>query len=308
MSTFDFKSFDFIDSWIHLPYNTILYRGIETSIPKTKVLRDYPMYLAPEYIAKFYGNVYKLKCKMPIKLMDIRKMIGILKHLLSSLTTIDQDCMNFCATLSMSYGLISYRSQIGALLKYYDHMKASIKPDMFEKIKEKIANMQNYNFSNQPHNPIEIQGVRTGDVYLNGLSVSLLKELFSDICDGYVAPRLFSPYQEENFIHEEIVIFDPVRKLEIVEDVNPAQHNISSLFSGPSYTIKKKQFLQEKMYFGGTFKTSQDDFNKFFDDKANIKKAKDIVKTMRKVFKVNKNTQTVFSPLINAYKDNMITI
>ena len=295
MTTYSFDDFDYVDRFVILPANTVLYRGVPDNV--TEVLQNYPIYLAPEEIAKLYG-------KLKIKLIDIRKMIGILKYILSTIRSFDNDTMNSVAFLSIAFGLVSYRAQINTIENYYKQIKSTIKPEFVSIIQNRINNMKTYNFNQSPHNPIEIQGVRTGDIKINGLSLMIIKELFSGLCDGYIAPRMFSPYQEEGFVHEEIVIFDPKNKnIEIVDTIDANVKDISDILTGTHIRIKQNR-IDTKMWAGSMigYKISADP-NSFFNNKDDVKEgkrlAKKFIKTVASKF-VDKP-----APMIDPYMEDI---
>ena len=200
-------------------------------------------------------------------------MNGILQYLLSTITSLDKNAMNCAAFLSLAFGLTSYIGQVNALENYYQQSKHRMKPGMFDIVQKRLKSMKSYNFRDSPKNPIEIGGVRTGDLFINGMAVGILRELLSDICDGYIAPRLFSPYQEENFIHEEIVIFKPIEFLELYNITKIPE--IKSIIFSPSISCKYKNTINTKILKGGSF---YEDPNKFFDDIKNINEVKRLAK------------------------------
>ena len=82
MSTYDFKNFSYCDVDIIIPEDTYFCRGIDVST--TEIIRDMPIYIGPEYVAKEYGKVYYLKAKMDLKLIDIRKLMHLMKLIIAS--------------------------------------------------------------------------------------------------------------------------------------------------------------------------------------------------------------------------------
>ena len=62
-------------------------------------------------------------------------------------------------------------------------------------------------------NPVEPQGVRIGASCLDAEAVLVLKRLFGHEVDGYVAPRMPSPYHVETggTMSPEYVLFDPAK-------------------------------------------------------------------------------------------------
>lgn len=280
MKTYVFDRFDYVDDFVHLPQGTILYRGIQDNIPESGVLRDMPMYLAPESIARVYGKVYALETIKGVRLLDLRKIISLLPTILSSMQKFGNDELNCAAHLSMAYGCCSYRTQIEKLSSYYQHISPRIPADINNKFKKRIHNMISFDFNKVPHDPIEIKGIRTGDSNINGYAVSVFKEIFKHWCDGYIAPRMFSPYQEEGWVHEEIVIFRPKEFLKLSSATNPTRVNINELLSDYRPIEIKGHTMATKIMKGGSL--LQEDRNLFFDD---VNMAKDASKKAKKFAK-----------------------
>jgi hypothetical protein len=116
----------------------------------------------------------------------------------------------------------------------------------------------------------------------------LLKELFSDYCDGYIAPQLFSPIQNNFFMHEEVVIFDAPKCLDVIDEPNKEDimfNHISFLIAQhyKSFTFKyhTNNYLKFKSNMVGGHMFQIEDRNMYCK---NIKK---FVKFARKFVKKN---------------------
>lgn len=289
MKTYVYNDFDFVDSYVRLPAGTVVYRGVPESVRDDQVVRDRPIYLGPKTIAKHYGRVCALATTRELRLLDVRKMAGLLRYVMSETLVADGDALTCLAYLSMAYGVVSYARQVSLLESYYASVRHKIAdPRMHAVVDKRLDAMKKHSFAGTPHNQIEPQGVRTGDANINGYCVAALGELFGRLCDGYVAPRLRSPYQEEGFVHEEIVVFDPVGKMRLArnDDVQPEEEHLSRLFEGVSVPVERGRIRVQVSRGGGKRRAGgyREDPNAFFDDEDNRKDAERLARAFRKHF------------------------
>jgi hypothetical protein len=92
--------------------------------------------------------------------------------------------------------------------------------------------------------------------------------LLKDICDGYIAPALVSPFHIGDIAHEEIVIFDPILKLHVIDTLEePNLKNITEIIytNNPIISINNKHIIDLRLIIGGANKPA--DKNSFFDKK-----------------------------------------
>lgn len=266
MITYDFGNFPYVDSFVEIPTGTVFYRGVPEGMSDKDILRDYPMYLAPREIAKLYGNIKCLQSTASLKLIDVRRLIGLLRYILTTVNTMNKEIHKGVAFLSIAFGLISYFGQVNALETLYQSSTNPLAKDKIALMKAGIKKL--------PPHPIEQLGVRTGDSTINGFCVVILKELLSRYCDGYIAPRLESTYEKCGFIHEEIVIFDPLNKLVLIDTKEFDIKDISTIFVGPSVTLQTKRLVgADTLLQRAGAGIKHDDFNTFFDNKKKVYQA-----------------------------------
>lgn len=283
--TYKFDKFDYTDHDIIIPKNTIFYRGIDH--PVTEVLRDAPLYVASHEIAKHYGkHVYEIKTNRELKLIDFRKLKNLIRLIITSRTSCDKDCMQCIFYLTIAFGLCSYAKQVELLEKYLDYAKdLAVDAQQIQVVKARIDQMKSINLDKTPLNPFEPEGVRVAETYIDGHVVVIIKEMFKDIYDGFISPRLFSPFHEGNVTHEEIVIFNPKDCMELnqtKEKITIA--NISDLLNlfSSKVSIKYKTFFNRTIIMRGG--ASHQDKNTFFDDPQRVNQALSIAKTFTKSY------------------------
>jgi hypothetical protein len=194
MTTYDFSKFSYVDQDIILPSNIIYYRGIDANIKTENIIRNYPMYLGPKYIAEHYGKVYQFTSNKPIKLIDIRKLKTILNMVILSRKSNDGDILQSIRYLTIAFGLCSYVGQIKLLEEYIQNVSDSvIDLNVLNDIKVKIKKMKAI-YPTDILNPLEPSGVRIAETTIDGKVMLILREMFKGIYDGFIAPQTWSPF------------------------------------------------------------------------------------------------------------------
>lgn len=279
-TTFTFENFPYVDGTITVPPRTVFYRGIDHT-PET-IIRDKPLFLSTNAVAKSYGNVYTIvNPKKTLVLVDLRKLISLLPHIFGSRTNNDPDTIDCIVKLSIAYGTCSYIHQMNMIGQMMEQTT-----DTHEKaaIKQCLKRMHDATqWVSRNGNPITPQGVRIPDTTNDGYTVCILKELFHTLYDGYIAPKMYTPYHPSLCIHEEIVVFDPIRSglvaktikadniiKKTIDNVIKESHSfktIGNMFEWSLYTASSHN--QEKHRGGSRVK----DRNVFFDDERRARKA-----------------------------------
>lgn len=251
MNTFNFDYFDYIDTDITFPKDIVFYRGVDELVSSSpNIIRDeYPLYIAPEHIAKEYGKIYKVVTTKPIHLLDIRKLKHIIQLIIASRKSNDPSILNTIRYLTISFGLCSYYDQIKLLDEYVKNIDF-IDKNQIDLVNKKIENMK-YADVNTILNPLSPEGVRVAETYIDSKSMMILRELFKDIYDGFIAPKLFSTFHVNNMTHEEIVIFNPkisgIQSFTQNIDINKNSLNIVLNTNYKSYILKNNIF-NHKIY------------------------------------------------------------
>jgi hypothetical protein len=252
---FDFKEFDFTDGIINIPENTLFFRGIqdEKNIKNLTILRpEKPIYLTSKEVAHTKYKSEKLYCiknTKILKLMDIRKIMYLLLMMIDSYNADfrDSEYRNSVIILTISLGLCELPTQIH-LLDNFLKVNNVNDVNILNGYSRLVKYLEAYKLNKQ-----DILGMSGGLYWKKGVRIGLtdidiemtilLKELFSDYCDGYIAPQLFSPIQNNFFMHEEIVIFDAPKCLNVINEPNKQDimfNHISFLFTlhYKSFTFK----------------------------------------------------------------------
>jgi hypothetical protein len=161
--------------------------------------------------------------KKKIKLLDIRYVSQIINELILLRKSNDFEIIKGYMTLSLSYGLISLYKQLNLYkIKYSEGIESDTR---YKKIIEYYNNFE----SKQKElfqNPLELQGIRICEINNDIESTFILKEIFEDFFDGIISPTIFSPYFDDNYLENEILLFNPVNCL---KKINKIPKNIVSL-------------------------------------------------------------------------------
>lgn len=192
---------------IVIPENTIIWRGYDKNFPS---ISDRYAYYSSYKIAREYSekNERKLGCFIttrPLKILDIRFM----KTLLSRLIQTNDPIKNIepFASMMLSFGLCSLGHQIKLLkIRFNDVLKTN---NNYSKIiMEGIDKLNQYYNLNDI---IEKAGFRIAETTNDGYTMTFLQELFKGIIDGFISPRLRSPFHTEKKgeMSPELILFDP---------------------------------------------------------------------------------------------------
>jgi hypothetical protein len=282
VATYKFDNFNYCDSVIIIPKNSVFYRGI-SDIKNPNILRkNTPIFLSSKKVAfiKYANskneNLYCISNKTPLRLLDLRKIINLLPMLIDSykFDPTDSEYLEAIKVLSVSLGIVDLNIQVKLL---HDILKANDVKDVniingFKRLHSFLDYMNKFRGPRGPYNKL---GVRIGITDIDGYMVLILKELFKNYCDGFISPLLTSPIQDDLVLHEEILIFD-TENLEVVPEHDIREHDIDLLIK--QYNVLLNFNYKNKLNFNGYFHKGGgisfvQDRNAFFQDKVKVKKA-----------------------------------
>ena len=198
--------------------NTILWRGCD---PKYESISDRPSYYGSQQIAQEYANKYGINVipfitSRIINLLDIRYMKVLLSQLFEYNQPITRNDVDIFKATSVSFGLCSLQHQIKL---FKDRYKAIYRTSnqLYNDIKKGIENLE---ISLNPNALYEQQGVRIAETTNDAIVMGFLKELFGKHYDGFISPKIYSPFHIEKsnlVLNSELILFNPsmsgIRKL-----------------------------------------------------------------------------------------------
>lgn len=193
-------------STITIPENTILWRSYDTQFP---AIGDRFAYYSSKQVAKEYKQnstreLGHFISSRPLKLLDYRFMKVLLTRLIH--TNTHDKTIQELASIMLSFGLCSLGHQIQLVKMRYKNVS---KPDEYKQIEQSIKALEKYY---KPSNIIEQLGIRIAETTNDTHTMGFLQELFKDTFDGFISPRIFSPFhieKSDSTMSPEIIIFNP---------------------------------------------------------------------------------------------------
>lgn len=195
---------------ISILINTILWRGCD---PAYSAISDRPAYYGSREIAQSYAEKYGINAipfitSKNLKLLDIRYMKILLSQLFDYNQPIQRKDAEIFQTTSISFGLCSLQHQIKLFKDRYKVIYTTSNQiyDNIKKGVEKLESLVN------PKALYEEQGVRIAETTNDAIVMGFLKELFGNHYDGFISPRIYSPFhiEKSNFtLNSELILFNP---------------------------------------------------------------------------------------------------
>lgn len=212
MSSKEYIELDWEQSWpplygklITIPKNTILWRSYDKSFP---AIGDRFAYYSSQPIASGYKNNNSRELghfisSRNLNLIDYRYMRVLLSRLIQMNTT--NKATQYLASIMTSFGLCSLKHQIDLLkIRYRDSINKTN-----TQIAKSIKAMEKYY---KPNSLLEQTGIRVAETTNDIFTMGFLQELFKGVFDGFISPRLYSPFHIEkdgSMMSPEIIIFNP---------------------------------------------------------------------------------------------------
>ena len=261
-NNFNLLDFQYFSSVIGQPIiideNTLFFKSYDLKYKSLK--KNRPSYFesidnATKYIKSgrklgIFSTIKKLK------LLDIRYASQIINNLILLRKNNDfENIIKGYMTLSLSFGLVSLYKQLNLYkMRYSEDINSDTR---YEKMMQYYNDYESKKEKELFQNPLELQGIRIGEINNDVESTFILKEIFENFFDGIIFPVTFSPYFEDNNIQNEILLFNPINyliELNIIPkniisiDMNEhlIKHNIN-LFTIP-YFIKDNETTYRQYY------------------------------------------------------------
>lgn len=248
--------------FIHIPAQRLFWRGYDASFP---AISDRPAYYSSQGIAMGYlrhetdilGTFMNTR---PLRLLDVRYVKVILRQLLEDIKIkkeysnpgkdADVDAAHI-KVMTASFGLCSLHHQIELLkhIFFHDIQGSNRKERIYEMIETNenmkgLKNLITY-YEEQTYPLIEQQGFRVGETFLDATTMYFLQHFFSGFADGFVSPRLISPYhvEKEGVMSQEMILFNP-QASGIIQTSLPTEKLETELVSSLILQTKKQIVLE----------------------------------------------------------------
>ena len=194
-----------------IPPGYVIYRGYDMRYP---AIADRPTHYSVKNVATAYAALQGstlgcFKNTRALRLLDFRYMCVLLNQMFLTRKDNTQIDLDPIVRTYVGYGLCGihdqlqiggnmFRDSIGMkhLQKYYDtYIKG-------KSIMERPLDV----------NPVSPAGFRIAETLNDGYILNFVKTIFGDIADGFIAPRLKTPYHHEKgyMMSPEIVLFSPL--------------------------------------------------------------------------------------------------
>ena len=270
----DYKHFpSIIGQPIIINENTLFFKSY--SINHKTLTKNRPSFFGDiDNAMKYLKSDRKLgifNTKRKIRLLDIRYISNIINDLILLRDNNDfETIIKGYMTIALSLGLVSLCKQLNLYkVRYASGLETDIRYKKICKYYDDYEKEQNKQLF---QNPLELNGIRIGEINNDIETTFLLKEIFKDFFDGFISPVTFSPYFDDNYIPNEILLFNPIHFLEELDSVptNISTKNIKdfleesgiNLFSVP-YFMKEseKTFFQ----YGGYIRNKNNTIDYIFE-------------------------------------------
>jgi len=171
-----------------------------------------------------------------IKLLDIRYISQIINDLILLRKNNDFDTIiKGYMTLSLSYGFISLYKQLNLYKMRYSSILNT--DTRYKKMIEYYNDYESKKDKELFQNPLELEGIRIGEINNDVESTFILKEIFEDFFDGFIFPTIFSHYFDDYNITNEILLFNKKNTIIEIDGIpnNSETININEIFTIPFF-------------------------------------------------------------------------
>lgn len=308
----EFAQFPRVWGIINIPKDVVVYR----SGTKAPLLSTDPRFFSDFYTAKAYKdmiptyNTYAC-CTNELKLMDLRTLRYLfLEYVGHNRLLFEEAELNIITKALFALGLMSTTEQIEFIkdnVYTYPNLERWEGQDIQQVAKMVKCVLTRGSYPANKNLAIDRSveyyqrfGGRISDSSIDDEVVALLKQLFSDVIDGYIAPTLDSVWHDFGF-NPELCLFDPSKSLSFCTEVpstvmNPDLFvppvNISLIVNGTYTQITGRDYIKG----GGNGNANT---NKQYEDNSCISKRPKLTEDSnfaneKSTIEVNKKVQNIW--------------
>jgi hypothetical protein len=232
----DFKEFPRVWGLIHVPENYVVYRGGT----KPPLLSTDPRFFSDFQTANEYTSMtnqrngaqtYKTYacCTKELRLMDLRTMRYLLQEYVGyNRLWFDDQELRLVEKAMFALGLMSLKDQY-EFIKRYAHPSNGLELwlQRYPTLQDVYYDIECESLGNAPIDQFNIDammshyvqfGNRISDCSIDDEVVALLKNVFGDTVDGYIAPTFDTVWHNFRF-NPELCLFDPSHSLKFTSEV-----------------------------------------------------------------------------------------
>ena len=217
--------------FIEIPANSLFWRGYDASFSSISTRPAYysSIEIAYAYSQKDGARLGAFMNRRPLRLVDVRYLKVILRQLLEDIKVkmeYDQgnDKKEFTKEelidiqlITASFGICSLHHQIEILKDiFFSHIPLHNRKNKIKQLLETDENMKPFQnlityYNEQSFPIVEQQGFRIGETEIDAHTMLFLQHFFSGFADGFISPRLLSPYhiEKNGTMSPEMILFNP---------------------------------------------------------------------------------------------------
>jgi len=239
----NFDEFETVFGVVQIPAGIRFLRGACANGP---AIGTWPMYFTHRPgVAQGYadecgpsGVVLTYEATRALRLYDLRYMVAVYKDLLGRRTepitgTALREFKEASHRVALSYGTCSLYTQTQILRNMYgDTMKDAVARVM------RHCNDTMTKDGTPWKDVVEQPGVRIGESTNDRRSVMIMSNIFKGVVDGYICPKLNTPFHSTGYISAECVIFDPSTCMQTVRDSGAARYTHISSFINTNNVLR----------------------------------------------------------------------
>ena len=212
MQVFNFKKFEPFYGKLLLPPNTYLSRGHEKSDP----ISDKPAFFGSQETADTYGLKRAAEGRVTstfltsrnLVLLDLRFIVKLLADIIEHRPNNSDVLIGAFQEMVITFGIGSFKNQIDLLERFLISYNQLVEhADRLDRMKRQLRDFESRRYVNI--NPFEPRAERIGITNFDYNTIIYLKEIFKDVCDGFIAPELPSGFSPSGSLQEEIILFNP---------------------------------------------------------------------------------------------------
>lgn len=195
---------------IVIPQDHVFYRGYDVRFSS---ISDRPSHysvkhVAAAYAAKPHSTLGCFTNSRALLLLDFRYMCVLLTQMFSNRVDNTFPSINPIVRISVGYGLCDICEQLDLGTRMFPTSLG------IEHLKTYYNNhIKHTDYQGRPIdvNPLSPSGFRIAETQNDGFILTFVKDIFGDMVDGFIAPRLKTPYHYEKngTMSPEIVLFSP---------------------------------------------------------------------------------------------------
>jgi hypothetical protein len=195
---------------ILIPSNMVFFRGYDTKYP---AISDRVTHYGSQQTASGYAldpgmALGAFTNTRLLRLFDYRYMRLLLQQLFATRTQAAMQHLEPMARITMSYGLCALRDQLAIMRRLLPGSTGLAAVEAFYKNEIDGKDWENVPLCVNPFTP---EGIRVAETNNDARTLVFIKQVFGDMVDGFIAPRMSSPFhnEKEGFVSAEMVLFNP---------------------------------------------------------------------------------------------------